>query len=296
MRMRRKGAQKEDVMKEALRIEHLGKRYPGFVLEDVNICIPGGAIMGFIGENGAGKSTTMKAALGLIQKDSGKVYMLGKEYSGEDRALKEQIGVVMDTASFSGELTLKNINGIMKKIYENWEEDTFWHYQKVFQLPEKKTVKEFSRGMRMKLPLAVALSHRAKLLILDEATSGLDPVSRDELLDVFLEYIQDEEHSILMSSHILSDLEKICDYITFIHKGRICFSESKDMLLEQYGMFHGTKASIRELTSEAVVGVRENAFGADALVKRDRVPAGLSLDPVDIETIMLYYVKGGKRS
>lgn len=281
-------------MEEAIRLEHVEKNYKNFTLRDVTLTLPKGSIMGLIGENGAGKSTALKAALGLIRKDGGKVFLFGKEFDGNDNFLKEQIGVVMDTASFSGELTCKHINRIMKKIYRNWEEDTFWHYQKMLELPEKKSVREFSRGMRMKLPLVVALSHRAKLLVLDEATSGLDPISRDELLDVFLDFIQDEEHSILMSSHILSDLEKVCDYITFIHKGRICFSEEKDLLQEEYGLFHGTKAAIQELDPQAVVGVRENAFGANALVKRKRAPRGLPLDPADIETIMLYYVRGGE--
>lgn len=283
------------IMEEAIRLEHVEKRYGGFTLKDVNLVLPGGSIMGFIGENGAGKSTTLKAALGLIRKDGGKVFLFGKEFDGNDNSLKEQIGVVMDTTGFSGDLTLKHIDRIMRRIYRNWEPETFWRYREVFELPMNKKVREFSRGMRMKLPLAVALSHRARLLVLDEATSGLDPISRDELLDVFLDFIQEEEHSILMSSHILSDLEKICDYVTFIHKGRICFSEQKDRLLEEYGVFHGTAGAIRELEPSAVVGVRENAFGADALIRRDRAPRGLALDPADIETIMLYHVRGGEK-
>ncbi|MCI8513244.1 MAG: ABC transporter ATP-binding protein [Lachnospiraceae bacterium] len=280
-------------MEEAIRLEHVEKRYRGFALKDVNLTLPKGSIMGLIGENGAGKSTILKAALGLIHKDAGNVFLFGREFDGSDSSLKEQIGVVMDTLSFSGELTLKNINRIMKEIYRNWEEDTFLHYQEVFELSGNKKVRELSRGMRMKLSLAAALSHRAKLLVLDECTSGLDPISRDELLDVFLDFIQDEANSILISSHILSDLEKICDYITFIHKGEVCFSKRKDLLLDSYGVFHGTKAAIREMDSAAVIGVRENAFGADALVLRKRAPLGLPLDPADIETIMLYYVRGG---
>ena len=278
-------------MKEVLRLEHVGKQYADFALEDVSFSLPGGSIMGLIGENGAGKSTTIKSLLGLIRKDSGKVWLFGKEFDGNDREAKEQIGVVMDTACFSGDLTLKNVNQIMKNIYRNWEEDTFRHYQEKFGLPENKRVSDFSRGMRMKLPLAVALSHGAKLLVLDEATSGLDPISRDALLDVFLEFIQDEEHSILMSSHILSDLEKVCDYITFIHKGRVCFSENKDILLESYGMFRGTRENLAQLDPMAIVGAREHAFGVEALVHRERMPRRTELDPVDIETIMLYYVK-----
>ncbi len=278
-------------MKEALRLEHVTKQYPGFRLEDVSFTLPGGSIMGLIGENGAGKSTTIKSILGLIHKDGGSVELLGREFCGDDRELKEELGVVMDTANFSQDLTAANVNQVMKRVYRNWDEATFYQYLKKFQLSEKKRISEYSRGMRMKLPLAVALSHGAKVLILDEATSGLDPISRDELLDVFLEFIQDEDHSILMSSHILSDLEKVCDYITFIHDGRVLFSENKDVLLESYGMFRGSKEALAQLDSRAIVGVREHHFGVDALVLKKHLPKELAVDPADIETIMLYHVK-----
>lgn len=278
-------------MNHALQLKGVSKRYQGFALEDVTFSLPKGSIMGLIGENGAGKSTTLKAIMGLIQKDAGQVSVFGESFDGSDCDLKEKIGVVMDSANFAPDVTVNNVNRIMKHIYRNWNEEQFWYYQRKFKLPKEKPIKDFSRGMRMKLPLAVALSHDAKLLILDEATSGLDPISRDELLDVFLEFIQDEEHSILMSSHILSDLEKACDYITFIHEGRVYFSESKDVLLEKYGMFRGAEEVLNKVSPGAIVGVRRHQFGVDALLRRDLAGQELSLDPVDIETIMLYHVK-----
>ena len=202
---------------------------------------------------------------------------------------------MMDTSCFSDELTAADIDKVMSRVYRNWDKSAYEAYLKQFQIEPLKKVKEYSRGMKMKLSLAVALSHHASILILDEATSGLDPIVRDSMLELFLEFIQDETHSILVSSHILSDLEKICDYITFIHNGRILFTESKDDLLEQYRIAKGSREQIGSLEKEKVIGIRENSFGAEALVHTEALPAGMVSDSAGIEDIMLYYVKGEQR-
>lgn len=278
---------------EALRIENLTKKYQGFALDNVTFSLPKGSIMGFIGENGAGKTTTIKAMFEMIKRDSGKIFFLGKEYSEKDKSLKEHIGIVMDGVCFAEELNAKEVNKCLKKIYKTWKEETFFEWLKRLSLKPEQIIKEYSRGMTMKLSLAAALSHDTKVLVLDEATSGLDPVVREQMLDVFMEFIQDEEHSILMSSHILSDLEKICDYITFIHDGKILFSMEKDELLEKYQIVKGNESELAVLEEEAVIGKRKNAFGMSALVETDRIPDGMVKEKAGIEDIMLYYVQEG---
>lgn len=275
----------------ALELRNLTKQYDGFSLGPVNLALPSGCIMGFIGENGAGKSTTIKLILNLIRRDGGEISILGQTLNNKNPVLKEQIGVVMDESSFPDNLSMKNIDLILKNCYQTWSSEQFFRYCKKFDIPEKKVIREYSRGMKMKLSIAVALSHDSRLLILDEATSGLDPVVRDEILDVFLEFIQDERNSIFISSHIISDLEKICDYITFIHKGQILLSEEKDVLLEQYAIAHCTKEQFSALAADAVIGARQNTFGVDALVLRHRIPRDIASDPASLEEIMLYYVK-----
>ncbi|MBS7315200.1 MAG: ABC transporter ATP-binding protein [Clostridiaceae bacterium] len=275
----------------ALELHNLTKQYDGFSLGPVNLTLPSGCIMGFIGENGAGKSTTIKLILNLIRRDGGEISILGQTLSSRNPALKEQIGVVMDESSFPDNLSLKNVDLILKNCYQTWSSERFFRYCNKFDIPEKKVIREYSRGMKMKLSIAVALSHNSRLLILDEATSGLDPVVRDEILDVFLEFIQDERNSIFISSHIISDLEKICDYITFIHKGQILLCEEKDVLLEQYAIAHCTKEQFSALAADAVIGARQNTFGVDALVLRHKIPRDIASDPASLEEIMLYYVK-----
>lgn len=281
-------------MDNALEIQNLTKKYDDFTLDGVNITLPSGCIMGFIGENGAGKSTTIKLILDLIRRDEGEILVLGSDIRSGERHLMEQIGVVMDESSFPENLNIKNVGQIMKSCYKTWDENIFAQYIQKFSLPDKKSIKEYSRGMKMKLSIAVALSHDSKLLILDEATSGLDPIVRDEILDVFLEFIQDEGHSIFLSSHIISDLEKICDYITFIHRGKIIFSETKDDLRDQYVIVRCSEPEYRSLDPAAVIGVRKNSFGVEALAIRNRIPAGLATDSASIEEIMLYFVKERK--
>ena len=281
-------------MKNILEVKNLTKRYKEFTLDSVNLSIPEGCIMGFIGANGAGKSTTIKSILNIVIPDSGEITIFGENNLAKNKALKEKIGVVMDQAVFPEMLTAKQINSIMKRSYKTWNEEKFYGYMKRFCISEQKKVKEYSRGMTMKLSIAVALSHDSKLLILDEATSGLDPIVRDEILDVFLDFIQDETHSVLISSHILSDLEKICDYITFIHNGKVVLSEEKDVLLDTYSVVKCDAKELAKIDSSYVKGIRHGQFGKEALVQREgttMIQEG-SVEPATLEDIMLYMVKG----
>ncbi len=276
----------------AIQIEGLCKNYDSFSLKDVDMVLPGGYIMGLIGENGAGKSTIIRLLLGMCRPDKGRALVLGEESTGLSLAAKEHIGVVMDECCFPENLNAKDVGSFLRHIYKSWDGARYSQLLKEFSLPGKKAVKDFSRGMKMKLSIAMALSHDSRLLILDEATSGLDPVVRDEILDVFLDFVQDESHSILISSHILSDLEKICDYVTFLHKGQVLLSSSKDQLMEAYSVVKCSKNQLAELESGAVVGFRENQFGVEALMRREAVPGGLASDPATMEDIMLYHIRG----
>lgn len=278
----------------AIEIHDLYKDYGDFQLDHINLTLPEGCVMGFIGENGAGKSTTIHILLDLIRADSGEVLLYGKPHTSVFPVLKEEIGVVLDEACFPEMMNLMDINSVMQSAFRNWSEDTFFGYVKRFRLPEKKKVKDYSRGMKMKLSIAVALSHGARLLILDEATSGLDPVVRDELLDLFFEFVQDERHTIFISSHITSDLEKICDYVTFLHRGHVLLSEEKDVLLERLGILKCTREQLRELDEAAVLGVRESSFGVEALVERENVPAGLLIEHASLDDILVFLIKGEK--
>lgn len=275
----------------AIEIRDLTKRYKDFKLDRLNLTLPQGYIMGLVGENGAGKSTAIKLMLDMIQKDGGTITLLGRDHQDEARLLREEIGVVLDEVGISECLTCAQVGRMMKNIFRNWDEDAFFRYLTRFSLPEKQKFKDFSRGMKMKLGIAVALSHHAKLLILDEATSGLDPVIRDEILDIFSEFTRDENHSILISSHIVSDLEKICDYIAFLHKGKLLLCEEKDVLKEQYGILRCSAASLAEIPAEAIAGKKENAYGVEAIVRRSAVPAGLPLGSVGIEQLFIFLVK-----
>lgn len=275
----------------ALEIKGLVKHYKDFTLDHLDLTLPSGCIMGLIGENGAGKSTTIRLILDMIRRDEGSITIFGKDNRDNLKLQKEDIGVVFDEVGFPECLTIRQIGKIMKNSYRNWEQGVFDQYVKEFALPEKKPFKEFSRGMKMKLGIAVALSHHAKLLLLDEATSGLDPVVRDEIVGIFNEFTRDESHAVLLSSHIVSDLEKICDYIAFLHKGKLLLCEEKDVLLGEYGIIHCTREQIGWIPSDAVKGRKESAYGVEAIVRRDYIPAGMSVEPITIEELFVFMVK-----
>ena len=281
-------------MNDALTISGLTKTYKDFVLNDVSFSVPSGSIVGLIGENGAGKSTTISAALGIVQKEAGFVSILGKEEL--DNEVKEQIGVVFDGNNFSEILSPKKIGRVMKDIYQSWDDHIFMALLKKFSLPVCKPIKQFSKGMKMKLAIAAALSHNSQLLILDEATSGLDPVVRDDILDMLLDFVQDENHSILVSSHITSDLEKIADYIVFLHEGRVVFSKPKDELTEQYGIIKCGAAQFDALDKSEIIAYRKMDYEWQVLVadrnKMQKKYPKAMIVPASIDEIMLLYVKG----
>ena len=277
-------------MENALEIQNLTKDYGDFVLDNISFALPKGTIMGFIGENGAGKSTTIKCILDLIHFNKGTIKIFDQEVP-IDSACKENIGVVLDADNLPDFISPKDANEIMKRVYRNWESETYFKYIEKFSLPLKKSIKDFSRGMKMKLAMAIALSHQAKLLILDEATSGLDPIIRDEILEIFLEFIQDEEHSILVSSHITSDLERIADYITYIHQGKLVFCVPKDELLEKYVKIQFTVEQFDSLNKEQVIGYRKGKYHVDALVVKEEGLNRFVTEKPSIEEIMLYFCK-----
>ena len=252
-------------MNSAIEVRGLCKHYRDFSLRDVSFTVPGGSIMGFIGENGAGKTTTIKSILGLLHTDGGSISVLGRDPVTDRRAIGQDIGVVLDGSFFYEGMRAKDISAVMSRLHSRWDKESFASYCERFALPMEKPFKEFSKGMRAKLALTTALAHHPKLLVLDEATSGLDPVVRSEMLDLFLEFIQDEEHSILLSSHITSDLEKVADYITFIHAGKIVFSKTKDDILEQYGVVKCEKARAAALDGAHILGRRDSKFDAELL-------------------------------
>jgi len=283
-------------MKNLVEVKGLCKSYPDFTLQDVSFQVPGGSIMGLIGENGAGKTTTLKSLLNLIHFDSGEVSLLGYPIPQQEQAAKKDIGMVLDDCFFHDSLKAKEIDQILGPVYQNWDSRLFREYLEKFRLPEKKLVKEYSRGMKMKLSLAAALAHHPRLLILDEATAGLDPVVRDEILDEFLGFICDEDHAVLLSSHITGDLEKVADYITYLHQGRVVLSDSKDAILEAYGRVGCSAADLRGVAPEDYVRVRRGSFGSELLVSDRRAFGkkypGLTIDRVTLEDIMLFIGKG----
>ncbi|MEG2275876.1 MAG: ABC transporter ATP-binding protein [Clostridia bacterium] len=285
-------------MENILEIKKLSKTYSGFSLKGIDLNIPKGSIVGLIGENGAGKSTTIKLILNQIKKSSGEIKIFGKDNIQDEKEIKKDIGAVLDSAFLSEYLTVEDINKIMKNFYENWSEDKFFKDVEKASLPRKKLLKEFSTGMKMKVQIITALAHDPKLLILDEPTNGLDPVARNELLDIFREFIQDEEKSILISSHITTDLEHIADYIVFIHSGSILLSMAKDELLENYALVKCKEKEFANIDSLDYVRYIKNAYGYDLLVQNKREfkkkYSSLVIDKVSIEDIMLLYVKGEK--
>jgi ABC-2 type transport system ATP-binding protein len=274
----------------AIEIRNIAKKYKGFSLGPVSLTLPSGCILGLIGENGAGKTTTIKALLGMNRPDSGEISLLGQPLSAD---LRNEIGVVLDEVGLPENLHIRQIEKIMKYSFRNWQSDVFAEYIKKFNLPENKRFKTFSKGMKMKLGLAIALSHDAKLLVLDEPTAGLDPLVREELLDLLNDFTRDEGHAVLISSHIVSDLEKVCDYIAFLHKGQLMLCEEKDRLLEQYGFLQTTEENLNALEPDAIKGRRVTQYGAEAIVDRTRVPQTFDIRPVTIEELFVYMAKEG---
>lgn len=282
-------------IQNAIEIRDLTKKYDGFTLDNISFDVPRGSIMGFIGQNGAGKTTTIRLMLNLIKKDSGSIKMLGLDNTENEREIKSMISAVFDELPFHEALNADQLSVIMSGLYKSWDKKTYLSYLERFALPRKKRFGEFSKGMKMKVQIAAALSHGAKLLIMDEATTGLDPVVRNEILDIFLEYLQDESNSIFLSSHITTDLEKIADSVTFIDKGRILLSGNKDEIVENHGMIKCTNSQYKEIAPEDVISARLTDFGAEVMVsgkeKIEKKYSGLTIDNTTLEEIMLFYVR-----
>ena len=283
-------------MTNAIEIRGLCKSFGDFALDRIDLTLPGGSIMGLIGENGAGKTTTIKCILNLIRRDAGEISIWDRDNLREERAAKAGVGVVLDECFFHDSLRPRDLDRVLGPVFPDWDRGLYGDYLDKFRLPANKLIREFSRGMKMKLSLAAALAHRPRLLILDEATAGLDPVVRDEILDEFLAFIQDEDHAILISSHITSDLEKAADYITYLHQGKVVLSEAKDVILDSYGRAAGTAEQFAQVDPADLVRVRRGSFGWEGLVADraafQRKYRDLLVEKTTLEDIMLFIGKG----
>ena len=286
-------------LENAIEISGLTKKYDGFFLDNVSFNVPVGSVMGFIGQNGAGKSTTIKAILNVIEKDSGSIKLLGLDHIENERLAKENIAVVFDEMPFHELFTATQINTLFKGLYQNWNEETYFNYLDRFQLPRNKKLIKFSKGMKMKLQISTALSHGARLLIMDEATTGLDPIVRNEILDIFREYMKDENNSILMSSHITGDLDKIADGITFIDKGKILLTGYKDEILDNHGVIKCSLDDYKKIDDKDIVSVRLSEYSAEVMVtnkqKCKEKYRGMLMEKTNLEEIMLFYVNRDKK-
>ena len=281
-------------MENVIEIKDVVKDYGDFKLDHICFTVPEGSVCGFIGQNGAGKTTTIKLILDIIKRDGGEIKVFGENIDVNSAALKENIGVVFDEMGFHDFMTAKDLNIMMKNIYKNWDEKLFFEYLKKFSLPCKKKCGDFSRGMRMKLQIAVALSHHAKLLVMDEPTSGLDPIVRNEMINIFRDFVVEEDHTILLSSHITGDLEKIADEVVFIDGGKIVLAGNKDEILEKHAILKCKKDEVALISKSLIVGMEQSSFGAEILVN-DRNAAGklypeMVLESAALEEIMIYYV------
>lgn len=285
-------------MENILELRQVSKSFPGssFRLEDISFSLPYGAVLGFVGENGAGKTTTIGCILNTIAQYSGSIKLFGKEMRDSDTDIRERIAVVYDGANFPSYLNANQVSDIMAGVYRHWDKKLFRHYLEKFKLTPTQKIKQYSRGMTMKLAIAAALSHHPQLLVLDEATSGLDPIMRDEMLDVFLDFVQDERHSILLSSHITSDLEKIADYITFIHNGRLILSAMKDDLRYNYGVMRCSEKQFQALNQEDMMAYLKRDYQVDVLLSDSKAAQrkykDAVIDHVSIDEIMLLLIKG----
>ena len=280
----------------AIEIRSLCKHYKGFSLDDLNLDLPYGCVLGLVGENGAGKSTTIRLIMDALERDGGTVSVLGADnQSKEFLDLKEDIGVVLDETFVPEVINAKQMGKIMAGTYKNWDQAVYDGWIRRFELPLDKKFKDYSRGMTMKLGIAAALSHHPRLLLLDEATGGLDPMVREELLEVFADFAAEEGHAVLLSSHIVSDLERICDYIAFLHKGRLVLCEEKDLLLDKYGILKCSREQLANIPEEAIHGRRVGTYGVEALVEREFMPRDAVVDRASLEDIILYMVKGEQK-
>ena len=281
-----------------IEIKNVSKDYGDFKLDNISFTVPEGSVCGFIGQNGAGKTTTIRIILDAINRDGGEVYLFGQNIDKGSSSLREDIGVVFDEMGFHDFLTARQINTIMKNVYKNWKEEKYFEYLKRFSLPTKKACGSFSRGMRMKLQIAAALSHEAKLLIMDEPTSGLDPIVRNEMLQIFREYVIEEDHTILLSSHITGDLEKLADEVVFIDGGKIVLQGNKDEILEKHAILRCRKDELKMINESLIVSAEISSLGAEVLVN-DRKTAKklypeMVIEPAGLDEIMIHYVNQAK--
>ena len=281
-------------IKNVIEIKNVTKDYGDFKLENINFSVPEGSVCGFIGQNGAGKTTTIKLLLDVINADEGEIFLFGQNIKNDSAKLREDIGVVFDEMGFHEFMTGKDINIMMRNIYKNWDEAAFFDYLKRFSLPSKKKCGDFSRGMRMKFQIAVALSHNAKLLIMDEPTSGLDPIVRNEMLQIFREYVVEEDHTILLSSHITGDIEKLADEVVFINSGKIVLAGNKDDILEKHGILKCKKSELEQVSKPLIVNVQLGSFGVEVLVNDrracEKLYPNMVIEQASLEEIMIYYV------
>lgn len=279
-------------------LKGVSKDYGDFKLDNVSFSVPEGSVCGFIGQNGAGKTTTIRIILDAINRDGGEVYVFGKSMDKDSAAVREEIGVVFDEMGFHDFLSAAQINTIMKNIYKNWNQEKYFNYLKRFSLPAKKACGSFSRGMRMKLQIATALSHEAKLLIMDEPTSGLDPIVRNEMLQIFREFVVEEDHTILLSSHITGDLEKLADEVVFIDGGKIILQGNKDELLEKHGILRCKKDEVKNINRDLIVSAEISSLGAEVLVNdrkaAEKMYPQMIVEPAGLEEIMIHYVNRAK--
>lgn len=281
-------------IKNVIELKNVTKDYGDFTLDKISISVPEGSVCGFIGQNGAGKTTTIKLILDVIGADEGEIFLFGQNVKNDSARLREDIGVVFDEMGFHEFMTGKDINIMMKNIYRNWDEKIFFDFMKRFSLPLKKKCGDFSRGMRMKLQIAVALSHHARLLIMDEPTSGLDPIVRNEMLQIFREFVIEEDHTILLSSHITGDLEKLADEVVFINGGRIVLAGNKDEILEKHGLMKCRKDETDKISKSLIVNTQPGLFGVEVLVNDrkacEKLYPGMVIEQASLEDIMLFYV------
>ena len=287
-------------IRNVIELNNVTKDYGDFKLDHISFCVPEGSVCGFIGQNGAGKTTTIKAILDAIHIDEGEIFLFGRNIKDNSAPLREDIGVVFDEMGFHEFMTGKDINIMMKNIYKNWDENVFFDYLRRFSLPSKKPCGDFSRGMRMKLQIAVALSHNARMLIMDEPTSGLDPIVRNEMLQIFREFVVEESHTILLSSHITGDLEKIADEVVFINGGKIILSGNKDEIIEKHGLLKCKKEELSKISASFIVNSVIESYGATILVNDraacEKLYPGMVIEPASLEDIMLFYVNKSMRN